>query len=59
MTLKAKFECDENGCFNEVDIAVYEPYDNESLPDDWSHDETNDFHYCPNCIKKMIKSGEL
>jgi hypothetical protein len=59
MTLTAKFECDGNDCFNEHELSTCEPYDHEMLPDSWSFDEVNEFHYCPYCVKKMIENGEL
>ncbi len=58
MTLKAKFECDGNDCSSEHELRQTEPYDHEMLPDSWSFDGVNEFHYCPSCVKKMIANGE-
>lgn len=59
MTIRAKFECDGRGCFNEHEIGPTEPVDTEMMPDTWSWDSINDYHYCPSCKKKMIENGEL
>ena len=59
MGLTAKFECDGRGCYIEHEISPATCFEFESLPDDWSHDEINDFCYCPGCARKLIASGEL
>ena len=59
MTLKSKFECDGRGCFNEHELELTESCDDEMLPGTWSIDVENGFHYCPDCKKKIIASGEI
>lgn len=59
MGLIARFECDGNGCHNGHELSPAEPYDFESIPDEWSFDEINEFCYCPWCVEKMVASGEL
>ena len=59
MTFRSKFECDGSGCCNEHELQPTEPADDEMLPDTWSIDMDNGFHYCPSCKKKLIANGEL
>ena len=52
-------KCDGNKCHTEITFD-YGYFDMGDLPDiNWSHDADNEFYYCPSCVEKMIKSGEL
>lgn len=69
MSVRAEVSCDGRGCvgnfsLNLRDLEGWEEQvgnaDNNWLDgNDWSFDSMNNFHYCPTCVREMIKSGEL
>lgn len=58
MSMKILISCDGNGCGE--DYESFSPdFDVDEIIELGWHDSENDFHYCPSCVQKMIKSGEL
>lgn len=59
MTVKTIVRCDGSGCSIAIEFD-FESFDMGDFPDlNWSYDADNEFYYCPSCVKKMIRSGEL
>ena len=59
MSIKTLISCDGDGCSEE-----FESFDGnfelkEIIERGWHCEQDGDYHYCPSCLRKAIKSGEI